>query len=67
MEELVTPIFEEFEFRISGNRVCKRRKVGFFVYILIPTGVDIEECGIVSEKLSEKMDEAMIQFHKTIF
>ncbi|MCA0988078.1 ribosome maturation factor RimP [Guptibacillus algicola] len=57
-EELVKPIADEMnlelvdvEFTQEGNNFFLR------VYIDSPRGVDIEECGVVSEKLSEQLDK----------
>ncbi len=58
VEELVTPILEELDLELVEIEYVKEGKNWFLrVYIDKETGVDIEECGIVSEKLSEKLDE----------
>jgi ribosome maturation factor RimP len=57
-EELVTPILEELNLELVDIEYTKEGKNWFLrVYIDSPTGVDIEDCGKVSEKLSEKLDE----------
>jgi ribosome maturation factor RimP len=57
-EQLVTPILEEenlelveVEYKKEGNNWFLR------VYIDKENGVDIEDCGRVSERLSKKLDE----------
>lgn len=58
VEELVTPILEELRLELVEVEYVKEGKAWFLrVYIDKETGVDIEDCGIVSEKLSEKLDE----------
>lgn len=58
VEELVTPILEELKLELVEVEYVKEGKAWFLrVYIDKETGVDIEDCGIVSEKLSEKLDE----------
>jgi len=58
VEELVTPILEELKLELVEVEYVKEGKSWFLrVYIDKETGVDIEDCGIVSEKLSEKLDE----------
>ncbi|WP_185762578.1 ribosome maturation factor RimP [Bacillus methanolicus] len=57
VEELVTPILDENGLELVDIEYVKEGKEWFLrVFIDKDTGVDIEECGIVSEKLSEKLD-----------
>ncbi len=54
---LVTPIVDENEFELVDVEFVKEGKNWFLrVFIDKPNGIDIEECAIVSEKLSEKLD-----------
>jgi ribosome maturation factor RimP len=56
--ELVTPIVEKLGLELVDVEFVKEGKNWFLrVYIDSPSGVDIEECGTVSEQLSEKLDE----------
>ncbi|KMY53650.1 ribosome maturation factor RimP [Bacillus sp. FJAT-27231] len=58
VEQLVTPITEELDLELVDIEYVKEGKNWFLrVYIDKETGVDIEECGMVSERLSEKLDE----------
>lgn len=58
VEELVTPILEELQLELVEVEYVKEGKNWFLrVYIDKETGVDIEDCGNVSEKLSVKLDE----------
>ncbi|MBA2870842.1 ribosome maturation factor RimP [Anoxybacillus calidus] len=58
VEELVTPILEEMELELVDIEYVKEGKNWFLrVFIDSEDGIDIEQCGIVSEKLSEKLDE----------
>ena len=58
VEELVTPILEELQLELVEVEYVKEGKSWFLrVYIDKEQGVDIEDCGNVSEKLSEKLDE----------
>ncbi|CAM3704605.1 ribosome maturation factor RimP [Mesobacillus zeae] len=58
VEELVTPILDEIDLELVDIEYVKEGKNWFLrVYIDKDNGVDIEECGIVSERLSEKLDE----------
>ena len=58
VEELVIPILEELHLELVEVEYVKEGKSWFLrVYIDKETGVDIEDCGKVSEKLSEKLDE----------
>ncbi|UOQ47838.1 ribosome maturation factor RimP [Gracilibacillus caseinilyticus] len=58
-EEFVTPILEELSLELV-DIVYEKEGPNWFlrVYIDKDGGVDIEECGLVSEKLSTKLDEA---------
>ncbi|GLB59309.1 ribosome maturation factor RimP [Cytobacillus sp. NCCP-133] len=59
VEELVTPIVDELHLELVDIEYVKEGKDWFLrVFIDKETGVDIEECGIVSERLSEKLDAA---------
>ncbi|PLS06552.1 ribosome maturation factor RimP [Neobacillus cucumis] len=58
VEELAAPIFQELGLELVEIEYVKEGKSWFLrVYIDKETGVDIEDCGIVSERLSEKLDE----------
>ncbi|MED0674574.1 MULTISPECIES: ribosome maturation factor RimP [Aneurinibacillus] len=58
-EELVTPILEEENLELVEIEYTKEGANWFLrVYIDKEGGVDIEDCGRVSEKLSKKLDEA---------
>ncbi|MGX6962209.1 ribosome maturation factor RimP [Vagococcus xieshaowenii] len=55
--EVVTPILDQLNFELVDIEFLKEGKNWFLrVYIDKPNGIDIEECAIVSEQLSEKMD-----------
>ncbi|MBU8906975.1 ribosome maturation factor RimP [Desertibacillus haloalkaliphilus] len=57
-EELVTPILEELKLELVDIEFKKEGKNWYLrVFIDDEDGVDIEDCGTVSEKLSEKLDE----------
>ncbi|MBT2755977.1 ribosome maturation factor RimP [Mesobacillus foraminis] len=57
VEELVTPIVSEIGLELVDVEYVKEGKNWFLrVYVDKDNGVDIEECGIVSERLSEKLD-----------
>ncbi|WP_100330948.1 ribosome maturation factor RimP [Bacillus xiapuensis] len=59
VEQLAKPIAEELHLELVDVEYVKEGKNWFLrVYVDKETGVDIEECGIVSERLSEKLDEA---------
>lgn len=58
VSELVQPILEELQLELVDMEFLKEGKSWFLrVYIDKDTGVDIEDCGLVSERLSEKLDE----------
>jgi len=58
VEELVTPILDEMQLELVDIEYVKEGKNWFLrVFIDSDNGIDIEQCGIVSEKLSEKLDE----------
>ncbi|MDF0725148.1 ribosome maturation factor RimP [Cytobacillus sp. S13-E01] len=58
VEDLVIPILEELGLELVDVEYSKEGKNWFLrVFIDKEKGIDIEECGIVSEKLSEKLDE----------
>lgn len=57
-EELVKPILEEESLELVDIEFVKESGNWFLrVYIDKPGGVDIEDCGRVSEKLGKKLDE----------
>ncbi|WP_117152420.1 ribosome maturation factor RimP [Paraliobacillus quinghaiensis] len=56
-EQLVQPILEELNLQLVDIEFEKEGKNWFLrVFIDKPGGVDIEECGQVSEQLSEQLD-----------
>ncbi len=56
--KVVTPILEEQNLELVDLEFVKEGKNWFLrVYIDKPNGIDIEECALVSEKLSDAMDE----------
>ncbi|WP_147532145.1 ribosome maturation factor RimP [Bacillus marasmi] len=58
VEAMVTPILAEIGLELVDIEYVKEGRDYFLrVFIDKENGVDIEECGIVSEKLSEKLDE----------
>ncbi|MED4532479.1 ribosome maturation factor RimP [Metabacillus fastidiosus] len=58
VEQLVQPIVEQMNLELVHIEYVKEGKNWFLrVFIDSESGVDIEECGIVSERLSEKLDE----------
>jgi ribosome maturation factor RimP len=58
VEELAQPIIQELELELVEIEFVKEGKNWFLrVYIDKENGVDIEDCGTVSERLSEKLDE----------
>lgn len=57
-EQIVTPILTEMELELVDIEYVKEGKNWFLrVYIDSDEGVDIEDCGKVSEQLSERLDE----------
>jgi ribosome maturation factor RimP len=58
VERLVQPILDDMKLDLVDVEYVKEGKNWFLrVYIDKEEGVDIEECGTVSERLSEKLDE----------
>ena len=58
VEEMAAPILEELNLELVEAEYVKEGRNWFLrVYIDKDGGVDIEECGLVSEKLSEQLDE----------
>ncbi|WP_400248020.1 ribosome maturation factor RimP [Niallia sp. JL1B1071] len=58
VEEMVHPILDELHLELVDVEYVKEGPNWFLrVYIDKETGVDIDECAVVSEKLSEKLDE----------
>ncbi|MBP1949162.1 ribosome maturation factor RimP [Virgibacillus litoralis] len=58
-EELMQPILQEKELELVDVEYVKEGQNWFLrVYIDSEDGVDIADCGTVSEQLSEKLDEA---------
>jgi ribosome maturation factor RimP len=58
VEELALPILEDLKLELVDIEYVKEGKDWFLrVFIDSDGGVDIEVCGTVSEKLSEKLDE----------
>ena len=58
VEELTVPITQELGLELVDIEYVKEGKSWFLrVYIDKERGVDIEDCGIVSERLSEKLDQ----------
>ncbi|WP_335870753.1 ribosome maturation factor RimP [Bacillus sp. 2205SS5-2] len=58
VEELVSPILTEMNLELVDTEYVKEGSNWFLrVFIDKEQGVEIEECGLVSEKLSEKLDE----------
>lgn len=57
VEELLQPILAEKDLSLFDLEFVRERNDNFLrVYIDKPGGVDLEECSIVSERLSEKLD-----------
>jgi len=57
VEELVTPILDDMQLELVDIEYVKEGKNWFLrVFIDSENGIDIEQCGVVSEKLSEKLD-----------
>lgn len=58
VEELALPIVGKFQLELVDVEYVKEGKDWFLrVYIDRENGVDIETCGLVSEQLSDKLDE----------
>ncbi|MDX8362215.1 MULTISPECIES: ribosome maturation factor RimP [Bacillaceae] len=58
VEELVIPILSEMQLELVDIEYVKEGQNWFLrVFIDSENGIDIEECGIVSEKLGEQLDE----------
>ncbi|MCM2533424.1 ribosome maturation factor RimP [Neobacillus pocheonensis] len=58
VEELANPLIQELGLELVEVDYVKEGKSWFLrVYIDKELGVDIEDCGLVSERLSEKLDE----------
>ncbi|WP_409253737.1 ribosome maturation factor RimP [Bacillus sp. SCS-153A] len=58
VDELVTPILDDMSLELVDVEYVKEGSNWFLrVFVDKEAGVDIEECGIVSERLSEKLDE----------
>ena len=58
VEEMVHPILDELHLELVDVEYVKEGPNWFLrVYIDKEAGVDIDECAVVSEKLSEKLDE----------
>ncbi|MFK2825032.1 ribosome maturation factor RimP [Bacillus sp. B190/17] len=58
VEKMAQPIVEDLQLELVDIEYVKEGKNWFLrIYIDKEQGVDIEECGIVSERLSEKLDE----------
>ncbi|MFD2443559.1 ribosome maturation factor RimP [Bacillus sp. CGMCC 1.16607] len=56
--ELVTPIVTDAGLELVDIEYVKEGRDWFLrIFIDKDSGVDIEECGLISEKLSEKLDE----------
>jgi len=57
VEQLVTPILEDMNLELVDIEYVKEGSNWFLrLFIDSETGIDIEECGVVSERLSEKLD-----------
>lgn len=58
VNQLVSPILDDLGLELVDIEYVKEGKDWFLrVFIDKDTGVDIEECGLVSERLSAKLDE----------
>lgn len=58
VKNIVQPIVDEFQFELVDVEFVKEGKNWFLrTYIDKPGGIDIEECALVSEKISERMDQ----------
>lgn len=59
VSQLASPIIEDLGLELVDIEYVKEGRDWFLrVFIDKEAGVDIEECGLVSERLSEKLDEA---------
>lgn len=59
VEKLLQPILEERKLSLFDLEFVRERNENFLrIYIDKQGGVDLDECTIVSEKLSDKLDEA---------
>ncbi|GAF41214.1 clustered with transcription termination protein NusA [Agrilactobacillus composti DSM 18527 = JCM 14202] len=57
VENIVQPIVDSYHFQLVDVAYEKEGRSWYLrVYIDKPGGIDIEECALVSEKLSEKLD-----------
>lgn len=55
--KVVTPILDKYKFELVDLEFVKEGKNWFLrVFIDKPNGIDIEECALVSEKLSDALD-----------
>lgn len=58
VKELASPILENLQLELVDIEYVKEGKNWYLrLFIDSEDGVDIEECGMVSERLSEKLDE----------
>jgi ribosome maturation factor RimP len=58
VEDLLTPILEDMKLDLVDIEYVKEGKNWFLrVFLDKDNGIDIEECGIVSERLGERLDE----------
>ncbi len=58
VSQIVTPILDDMGLELVDMEYVKEGRDWFLrVYIDKEAGIDIEECGLVSERLSEKLDE----------
>lgn len=58
VKDAVNPIVSQHNFELVDVEFVKEGKSWFLrVYIDKPGGIDIEECALVSEQLSEKLDQ----------
>ncbi|MCO6017917.1 MULTISPECIES: ribosome maturation factor RimP [Carnobacterium] len=58
VKNIVQPIVDEFQFELVDVEFVKEGKNWFLrTYIDKPGGIDIEECALISEKISERMDQ----------
>ncbi|TXC91921.1 ribosome maturation factor RimP [Metabacillus litoralis] len=58
VEEIVVPILDDMNLELVDIEYVKEGSNWFLrLFIDSEKGIDIEECGVVSERLSEKLDE----------